>query len=161
MICFPCSVRRLIEWLPRKWRSRGFGVQSPTDYEFLRHVLRERWPYYGYAGAGPVARLCLRLANRVQAERAYCTDDYARYVAMGCHRTQFAATPAGCKLVVADGYVPLDGLPEGAIVLTTAMGEAWRRMAEEPRATIAFDAIDVGIIIIDSSRYPQHYKIML
>jgi hypothetical protein len=32
-----------------RWRhSKGFGVQSPWAYRFIRYVVRERYPYYSY-----------------------------------------------------------------------------------------------------------------
>lgn len=39
----------MIARLVRKPRSRGFGIQSPSIYRFVRYVLDERWPYYAYA----------------------------------------------------------------------------------------------------------------
>lgn len=67
-----------MKWIRRKRNSHGFGVQSPNDYYFVQHVLRERLPYYAYeeldglseqlAQYGPnysvpVCRLLFRLAN--------------------------------------------------------------------------------------------------
>ena len=37
------------EWLRRRRNSLGYGVQSPGDFYFVQHVLREQLPYYGYA----------------------------------------------------------------------------------------------------------------
>ena len=37
------------KWLRRKRNSWGYGVQSPNDFYFVQHVLREKFPYYGYA----------------------------------------------------------------------------------------------------------------
>lgn len=37
------------KWLRRKYNSLGYGVQSPNDFYFVQHVLREKHPYYGYA----------------------------------------------------------------------------------------------------------------
>ncbi|MCQ2255870.1 MAG: hypothetical protein MJZ29_10265, partial [Bacteroidaceae bacterium] len=34
--------------LLRAPRTRGFGVQSPTDYHFIRHVVCQKQPYYAY-----------------------------------------------------------------------------------------------------------------
>ena len=36
------------KWIRRKRNSWGYGVQSPSDFYFVQHVLRERSPYYGY-----------------------------------------------------------------------------------------------------------------
>lgn len=36
-------------WIRRKRNSLGFGVQSPNDFYFVQHVLREQSAYYGYS----------------------------------------------------------------------------------------------------------------
>ncbi|MGN0221757.1 MAG: hypothetical protein ACI4BA_06520 [Prevotella sp.] len=39
----------MFRWIAR-WRNTcGYGVQSPTDYRFLKYVIRERGEYYAYA----------------------------------------------------------------------------------------------------------------
>ena len=35
-------------WLRRIGNCRGFGIQSPADYAFVRYVVNEHWPYYQY-----------------------------------------------------------------------------------------------------------------
>ena len=37
------------KWIRRKRNSWGYGVQSPSDFYFVQHVLREKSPYYSYA----------------------------------------------------------------------------------------------------------------
>ena len=37
------------EWIRRKCNSHGYGVQSPNDFHFVQHVLREKSVYYAYA----------------------------------------------------------------------------------------------------------------
>lgn len=37
------------KWIRRKRNSWGYGVQSPNDFYFVQHVLREESPYYSYA----------------------------------------------------------------------------------------------------------------
>lgn len=64
----------------RRLNSLGYGVQSPNDFYFVQHVLREKGAYYAYAtlaevakGAGgdlprypeAVERLLFRVANHV------------------------------------------------------------------------------------------------
>ncbi len=36
------------KWIRRKRNSLGFGIQSPNDFYFVQHVLREESPYYAY-----------------------------------------------------------------------------------------------------------------
>ena len=37
------------KWIRRKRNTLGYGVQSPSDFYFVRHVLRGKSPYYAYA----------------------------------------------------------------------------------------------------------------
>ena len=37
------------KWIRRKRNSWGYGVQSPSDFYFVQHVLREKSPYYSYS----------------------------------------------------------------------------------------------------------------
>lgn len=71
-------LHRMIVWLSRIHRCRGFGIQSPWAYSFVCQVINGRYPYYGYAeaegeshGLDPLerklGRLYLRLANHVKA----------------------------------------------------------------------------------------------
>lgn len=41
-------IKRIFIWLRRIAYCRGFGVQSPTDYNFIRNVINEHYPYYAY-----------------------------------------------------------------------------------------------------------------
>ena len=97
-------IRRLWNWLRRMGYSRGFGVQSPSAYSFIRYVLNEHYPYYAYASlrdkhkaekhaTKKKGRLYFRLANFAQATCWYdylsATEVYADYVCAGCQSTVF------------------------------------------------------------------------
>lgn len=71
------------KWIRRKRNSLGFGVQSPSDFYFVQHVLREQLPYYAYAeihrmakqnsteGADypeEIIRLLFRLTNHIHPQ---------------------------------------------------------------------------------------------
>ena len=67
------KIHRFLVRLSRMPRTRGFGVQSPTAYRFIRYVVSEHSPYYQYATLAKqyphdrhTRRLCelmFRLAN--------------------------------------------------------------------------------------------------
>ena len=42
-------LERLWIWLTRLTCCRGFGIQSPSAYSFVRYVVNEHYPYYAYA----------------------------------------------------------------------------------------------------------------
>ena len=96
-------LRRVIIWLSRIRHCRGFGIQSPTDYRFVRYVINEHYPYYRYADlatevsdvSSTQRRLCqlyFRLANYCQADWFIDiwppTEAYATYVKAGCNKTE-------------------------------------------------------------------------
>ena len=87
-------------WFRRCGFSRGFGVQSPSAYSFIRYVVNEHYPYYAYAELKDrldtlsrrehkFGRLLLRLANFWQPDVRY-TDayKYLPYLYAGCHRSE-------------------------------------------------------------------------
>ena len=110
-------IRRAMIWLWRWRHCRGFGVQSPSDYRFVRYVINEHWPYYAYvdlqrkypAMAKDKRRLCellFRLANDVQPDVCLnllsADEEFADYVAAGCNKTR-VMVPTGA-----------DSMPDGA-----------------------------------------------
>lgn len=109
--------KRYMVWLRRMSHSRGFGVQSPSAYRFIRYVLCEHYPYYAY---GELRRrhpsvtwlvrkrmeLYFRIANYRQADVWIDngTADSAllgEYVSRGCRRTRIAADAAGGVVQIA------------------------------------------------------------
>ena len=88
----------MCEWLTRWRNTRGYGVQSPTDYRFLKYVIRERGEYYAYASLCTQyalrghelkkGKLFFRIANALQPD-VLCdlTKDaaqYAPFFSAGC-----------------------------------------------------------------------------
>ena len=95
-------IGRALVWLRRVNHCRGFGVQSPWAYRFIRYVVNEHNPYYAYERMNDqlpdldeqtrkMCRLYFRLANFMQAQRifSYCspTTAYAAYIKEGCYKT--------------------------------------------------------------------------
>ena len=66
-------------WISRIAYCRGFGIQSPSAYRFVRYVINEHYPYYAYAKLKQnvrvanrrmlrLMRLYMRIVNYVQPE---------------------------------------------------------------------------------------------
>ena len=78
---------------------RGFGVQSPSAYSFIRYVINEHYPYYAYSELEEryempgrlqhkLGRLLFRLANYWQPEKCYSIESlYFPYINAGCHKS--------------------------------------------------------------------------
>lgn len=43
------KIKYALIWLTRIGNCRGFGVQSPSAYSFIRYVINEHYPYYSYS----------------------------------------------------------------------------------------------------------------
>ena len=91
-------------WLKRCTHCRGFGVQSPSAYRFIRYVINEHYPYYAYGDMDieypdlswkelKLYRLYFRIANYSQAStwllRGSFDDVLLRYVKAGCNSVCF------------------------------------------------------------------------
>ncbi len=97
-------LRRVWIWLCRISFCRGFGVQSPSAYRFIRYVVNEHYPYYAYNDLRQVypdlhgadlklMRLYLRLANHCQTDSFVDAGGVAPcalldFVASGCRKTR-------------------------------------------------------------------------
>lgn len=96
-------ITRTAVWIARMRHSRGFGVQSPSAYRFIRYVVSEHYPYYAYATMRQrhprmqwherkMGELYLRLANFCQAHELVSfgavNDILREYIQHGCEATQ-------------------------------------------------------------------------
>lgn len=87
-------------WLRRCGCSRGFGVQSPSAYAFIRYVINEHYPYYAYQELKErlawldrrehqTGRLLLRLANFWQPEICIVNEHrFDEYLYAGCRKAK-------------------------------------------------------------------------
>ena len=41
-------IKVIFRWIRRIAYCRGFGVQSPSAYSFIRYVINEHYPYYAF-----------------------------------------------------------------------------------------------------------------
>lgn len=98
-------LKRIYVWIRRMPHCRGFGVQSPSAYRFIRYVATEHYPYYAYTElkrkyphidwlTRKRMEFYFRLANFCQTNTFldFCSDDYVRrvladYVWHGCRNT--------------------------------------------------------------------------
>ena len=162
-------------WLKRCCHSRGFGIQSPTDYSFVRYVINEHWPYYAYDQLAiednwlrqKVGRLCLRLANHRQPSEIIDLVGFADYLQAGCRKAHIVAVPhSAIQLAVVPADTDYQTLfsqcDEQSIVLfddIRAHYAQWNTIIHDPRASVTFDLYYCGIVLFDPKRTKQHYII--
>lgn len=114
-------LKMMAVWLSRINHCRGFGVQSPSAYAFIRYVVNEHYPYYAYedlrkqhADVSDVrlklCRLYLRLANYAQAAQwLWCGepgDAERSYVNSGCSHTRQSVADTDSALPTPDAAQP-------------------------------------------------------
>ena len=167
-------------WLRRIGHSRGFGIQSPSDYRFVRYVVNEQWPYYAYAEIGQndnwlrrkLGRLYFRLANFLQPDAIADFVGAGEYWHAGCRKAVKAeAAPAGKdkrrrQLIIAppDADVErlMDVAGEQTVVVVEGVGKhpkTWKAILADERVTVAFDLYYCGILFFDPRRTKQHYVV--
>ena len=164
----------ILVYLKRIAYCRGFGIQSPTDYWFVRYVINEHWSYYQYQSLGEnddwltrkLGRLYFRIANWIQPQIIEA-NSYQEYFHAGCQHARFGESS---ELL----FIDLDGdcrqspsyiynkvndqsvLRVGGIRKDRAF---WNELRNDERARVTFDLYYCGIVLFDKKRHKQNYII--
>lgn len=161
-------------WLSRIHCCRGFGIQSPTDYAFVRYVINEHWPYYAYEQiqdsdwlVQKLGRLYMRLANWRQPQ-VMLADDYQRYWQAGCRKTHFVDSIETVELA----RITIEEQAAWQLLSTKCDSQSvfvvegiwrnksqWRQMVSAQQVTTAYDLYYCGILLYNKKTYKRHYKI--
>ena len=169
-------VKRIIVWLGRLFNSRGFGIQSPTDYSFVRYVINEHWPYYAYQQLDELTddwltrkmgRLYFRLANWRQPFMIQ-KDEYEPYWKAGCRRVLLVDNPDKVELARIDIhdrnllttiFNKVDSLSVVVIESIYQNWELWREIEHDHRTGTTYDLYYCGIVFFDLERHKKNYKV--
>ena len=118
-------IKRSVVWLRRAQYSRGFGVQSPWAYKFIRYVVNEHYSYYKYAqlkqqvyGINKCVRKLCRLYFRIaNFQQPHSFIDYLPF--SSCYKIY---TLAGAKKTL---YRPIsqDTTPESYTRILAEVGD--------------------------------------
>ena len=165
---------RWLVWLSRIHKCRGFGIQSPTDYAFVRYVVNEHWPYYAYAElkaadrlTQKLGRLYFRLANWRQTSMMLI-DNWQTYWHAGCHKTQFLHELSQVELTrvditdVAAWDSVLSKCTEHSVVVVEGIYKDWQRWDDIRLADTVgttFDLYYCGIVFFEHNKYKHNYII--
>jgi len=169
-------IRRWLVWLSRIHRCRGFGIQSPVDYAFVRYVVNEHWPYYAYDEltgddwlTRKLGRLYFRLANWRQPQ-VMAQDRYQRYWTAGCRRLRFATPGNSGRVEMAridiedreewEGLLPL--CDNHSVVVVEGIHRDWQHwhaIEQDSRVGTTFDLYYCGIVFFDKNRFKHTYCI--
>lgn len=174
-------------WLSRIAYCRGFGVQSPSDYRFVRYVVNEHWPYYAYDDlerklpdvghrVRKLSRLYFRIANYLQPRLVVDfrprSEAYSEYIHSGCNKAVVKGE------LPADGDVDLlrinaddegfaafrkAGFAERSILIVEGIKRnrqarrIWRQVRGDERVRVTFDLYNAGVAFFDKRRYKKNY----
>ena len=167
-------LNRLFVWLSRIRHCRGFGIQSPTDYWFVRYVVNEHWPYYAYEELGlddgwlhrKLGHLYFRLVNWRQPQTIIDRVGVGDYLHAGCRRASVVNDASDYDLAIVslkENYHELfDHAVDGSVIVfqdIAAHKDLWRSIMADKRATICFDLYYCGIVVFDSHRTKQSYVV--
>jgi len=124
--------------IPRWWHRKGFGVQSPSDYELVRDVLFEPLHYYAYKEQKLTSDLSRQLYRiRLWHPDTITVDSPQQY--------ESAAMLADDDTVAV--VEDISGRNE----------QLWNIILHDDRARVTFDMRQRGLILFDKKRIKQNY----
>lgn len=168
------KMKHILIWLSRIAHCRGFGIQSPTDYWFVRYVINEHWPYYDYDRLGAdddwlrhrLGLLYFRIANWRQPV-VIESDDYRDYLQAGCRKVRFGES-SELIFLTSDGDAPsrleniYNKVREDTVLIVDGINKdkkLWKDIVSDERARVTFDLYYCGIAMFDKKRHKRNYII--
>ncbi len=148
------KIRLMGRHLCRMPRTRGFGVQSPTAYSFLRQVVSES---------------CFLQRLSSEAERA----SYPRHVSrrerflyrLRHHYPQVEVLEADEWMDSSkrNEVLSSQGTDSVLVFLDVDRDEetvgAWKALLDDDRCVLTFDMVDCGVVFFDKTKYKQHFLV--
>ena len=164
-------------FLKRIRHCAGFGVQSPTDYAFVREVIYERWPYAQYAELEAkfygtsrfllkLSQLLLRVANYAQASRIGIIGPLPpvmeAHLKAGCRKSEIMTVKGQKSKDKGRGEGTLDFSPSSLdifpLLIATELNDDWKAYISQEHI-ISFDLYYLGIAFYDEKRYREEHVI--
>ncbi len=168
------QLKRAYVWLRRIGHCRGFGIQSPTDYRFVRSVINEHWPYYAYDELGrdddwlqrKLGQLYFRLANERQPQTIVSWVGFHDYLQAGCRKARLVDEAHNVEMAVVSIKTDYKRLfqecNEQSLVVFQDIWkhpDYWRCITHDEHVTLSFDLYYCGIVMFDPQRAKQNYII--
>ena len=168
---------RFFTFLKRIRHCAGFGVQSPTDYAFVREVIYERWPYalyaeleahYGDTGSFllKLSQLLLRVSNYAQASQIGVIGNLPpvmeAHLKAGCRKSEIMTVKGQKSKDKGRGEGTLDFSPSSLdifpLLIATELNEQWQAYISKEHI-ISYDLYYLGIAFYDEKRYSEGHVI--
>ena len=172
-------MKRWLVWLSRIHKCQGFGIQSPTDFDFVRTVVNEHSPYYAYDELQAdnwmqrkLGKLYFRVSNWRQPA-TILTNDYQPWFQAGCRSARLSTV--NCKLstvnidlarIEIEQYAQLEQIythcNQQSVIIVEGIWrdwQAWHAIEHDTRTGTTFDLYYCGIVFFDTQRYKHNYRI--
>ena len=168
---------RFFIFLKRIRHCAGFGVQSPTDYAFVREVIYERWPYALYAELEAhygdtdsfllkLSQLLLRVSNYAQASQIGVIGNLPpvmeAHLKAGCRKSEIMTVKGQKSKDKGRGEGTLDFSPSSLdifpLLIATDLNEQWQEYISQEHI-ISYDLYYLGIAFYDEKRYTEGHVI--
>lgn len=167
---------RFLVWLSRIHKCQGFGIQSPTDFDFVRTVVNEHSAYYAYDELQAdswmqrkLGKLYFRVANWRQPA-TILTNDYQPWFQAGCRSAHIASDLGDEALQLAhieiEQHLQLEQLyahcNQQSVIIVEGIcrdWQAWHAIEHDTRTGTTFDLYYCGIVFCDTQRYKHNYRI--
>ena len=136
-------------------RTRGFGVQSPTAYSFLRKVVNEkgflrnyRQIHSDFSSYPQDDSKQKRLLFRIRTVYPHVVELSASSLLQNEDFQQFLRNvSADTVLVVID------------INLDAEYRKVWMRLVADDRTVLTFNLVDCGIVFFDKTKFKQNFNV--
>jgi hypothetical protein len=170
------NIKQWLVWLSRIHQCQGFGIQSPTDFDFVRTVVNEHSPYYAYDEIETtdwrqrhLGQLYLRIANWRQPATIFTTD-YQRWFQAGCRSARILSDLGDETLQLArieiEQHTQLEQFyahcQQTSVIIVEGIHrnwDAWHAIERDTRTGTTFDLYYCGIVLFDTQRYKHNYRI--
>ena len=136
-------------------RTRGFGVQSPTAYSFLRKVVNEKGFLINYRQTHPEissypqdASKLKRLLFRIRTVYPNVVELSASSLLQSEDFQQFLWNVSADTVLVVTG-----------INLDAEYGKVWLRLVADNRTVLTFNLVDCGIVFFDKTKFKQNFNV--
>ena len=177
---------RILVWFSRIHKCLGFGIQSPTDYDFVRTVVNEYDAYYDYDELQTdnwmqqkLGELYFRVTNWRQPA-TILTNDYQPWFQAGCRSARLSPltspnspltphlSPLNIDLVriEIEQHQQLELLyahcNQQSVIIVEGIWrdwQTWHAIEHDTRIGTTFDLYYCGIVFCDTQRYKHNYRI--
>ena len=172
-------MKRWLIWLSRIHKCQGFGIQSPTDFDFVRTVVNEHGAYYAYDELQAdnwmqrkLGRLYFRVSNWRQPA-TILTNDYQPWFQAGCRSARLSPltshlSPLNIDLarIEIEQYAQLEQIythcNQQSVIIVEGIWrdwQTWHAIEHDTRTGTTFDLYYCGIVFFDTQRYKHNYRI--